>query len=136
MFNPDGISVRRSERHEVVLPISIRISGQSTEAVRFREGLFQEPSLIRGDLIDLSRGGVGLMVTEFLPVGFRGEFRIHPPGSDADRPLLISKIRVQRTRMTDSRPAYFLGAAFVDIDAVFEHDLEMLLNRLRGEEAA
>ena len=136
MLEATGISVRGSERHEIVLPVRVRLATRFGDRVRFRDGVLQEPSILAGDLIDISRGGIGLMLTEFLPKGTRGELRICGLDGDPSRPLLVSKIRVQRSRMTDSRPAYLIGAAFVEIDAVFEHDLESLLHRLRGDEAA
>jgi c-di-GMP-binding flagellar brake protein YcgR len=133
MFEATGISVRSSERYELVLPVRVRLAHAVGDRVRFRDGALAEPATVAGDLIDLSRGGVGIMLPEYLPKGARAELRICALDGDPARPLLVAKVRVQRARMTDSRPAYLVGAAFVEIDAIFEHDLELLLNRLRGD---
>jgi hypothetical protein len=134
LFDPNT-SVRTHERFEIVLPVRLRPARRTAERLRFRPGTVPPSGFLEGDLIDLSRGGVGIILPEFLPKGARAEMRICGLDGDPSRPLLVSKIRIQRSRMTDSRPAYLLGAAFVEIDAVFEHDLELLIARLRGEPA-
>lgn len=135
---PSGISIRKSARFEIVLPVRLKLSPKQAIRVAFRSdpGLpsaaqdSPDAGFIEGDLIDISRGGVGIMTPNFLPKGCRAEVRICALDADTSRPLLVSTVRVQRAFMTDSRPAYLLGAAFVDVDAVFEHDLQLLLTRL------
>ncbi len=134
MFLKAASYARTSERHEIVLPLRMRPSRQTCERVRFKGETATNAQPIQGDLIDLSRGGVGFMCSRFLPKGARLELRVCGIDADPARPILVSSVRVQRIRMTDSRPAYLIGAAFVDSDAVFEHDLELLLNRLRAAE--
>jgi len=135
---PSGISIRKSARFEIVLPVRLKLSSKQAVRVAFRSDP-EPPSaaqdspdagFIRGDLIDISRGGLGIMTPNFLPKGCRAEVRICALDADISRPLLVSRVRVQRAFMTDSRPAYLLGAAFVDTDDVFEHDLQLLLTRL------
>lgn len=130
MLIESGIASRRWERYEIVLPVRIRLLQESANRVRFTPHAAPKSGYLSGDLIDMSRGGAGVMLTEYLPTGARAEMRICGTDGDPTQPLLVSKVRIQRSRMTDSRPAYFVGTAFTDIDGVFEHDLELLLKRL------
>lgn len=143
MSMPSGIAIRRSARFEIVLPVRLRLPADQAAKVAFKAhqstelkpAAPQDAPFIEGDLIDISRGGIGIMTPHFLPKGCSAEVRICALDADISRPLLVSKVRVQRVSMTDSRPAYLLGAAFIEADAVFEHDLQGLLNRLGHEEA-
>ena len=133
MFVNAEARARRSERHEIVLPVRFRLTAKSRERVHLLSIESDPQMLLRGDLIDLSRGGVGFMGTHFIPKGTRLELRICGLDADPARALLSARIRVQRIRMTDSRPAYFIGGAFVESDEIFDHDLELLLNRLKAD---
>jgi hypothetical protein len=133
MFLNTASHARQSERHEIVLPIRARQTADTADRVRLVNARADDTP-IEGDLIDLSRGGLGFMTTRFLPKGARLDARVCGLDADPSRPVLVARVRVQRVRMTDSRPAYLIGAAFIDSDAVFEHDLELLLQRLRASE--
>lgn len=130
MFPNTDSKARQHERHELVLPIRLSPSEHAGQQVRFRTRASTNKYDFEGDLIDLSRGGVGFMCHHYLPKGTRVDLRVCGLDGDPTRAILVARGRVQRVRMTDSRPAYLIGAAFIDSDAVFEHDLGLLLNRL------
>lgn len=130
MRHDTGISVRRNERYEIVLPVRFRIEKRSERSVRFRPHASPLSGYVEADLIDISRGGVGVILNEFFPKGTRLEMRICALDADPSRPILVGRVRVQRSRMTDSRPGYLIGAAFIDTDPVFERDLDQLIGRI------
>lgn len=133
---PDaGIPVRRSARHEIVLPARLSVHRDHARLVRLGAGVGDHEGAIRADLIDLSRGGVGFLTTQFFPKECLLRMRVYGLHDADGGALLDGRVRVQRVTMTDSRPGYLLGAAFDGNDAVFEHDLELLLHRLDHEHA-
>ncbi len=130
-MHPDsGIPVRRSTRQEIVLPVRLSVASEHQKQVQFAHGVADKDNCVEGNLIDLSRGGCGVMTPQFFPK--RCSVRLRLYGLDGvDGPTLLDgNVRVQRVTMTDARPGYLLGLSFSGGDDIFNHDLEMLLRRL------
>ncbi len=130
MSPESGIPVRRSARHEIVLPVRLSVAPEHQKQVQFAHGVTDKDGCIEGNLLDLSRGGCGVMTSQFFPKRCAVRLRLYGLDGDDSPALLDGTVRVQRVTMTDARPGYLLGLSFAGGDDIFNHDLEMLLRRL------
>lgn len=105
--------VRRHERHELVLPAILSVAPEHQAMVRFNPSICERDGWIRATLTDISPGGLGLITGVFIPRMSLMRVRIMR-GQD-ERQVLDVKVRLQRICMTDRRPAYLLGTAFVEL---------------------
>ncbi len=131
-----GLIIRRSVRHEIVLPARIRVALEQVESVRFAKGVTDSEGWIGVDLVDFASGGAGFISTVYLPRGAILELRIAAPGlpDGADAPSLVSvRTRVVRVQMTDRRPAYLVGVAYLDPDEQAVAQINTMLSRIEGE---
>ncbi|USN98749.1 MAG: PilZ domain-containing protein [Phycisphaeraceae bacterium] len=136
MHADSGIPVRRSMRHEIVLPVRLAVVAPQRRHVQFAHGVADQDGCVPADLIDLSEGGCGVLSTHFFPKSCKVRMRVYGLEGTAGPTLLDGHVRVQRTTMTDTRPGYLLGLSFLEGDAVFDRDLEQLLHRLNNDDDA
>lgn len=129
-----GLSVRRSARYEVALPGRVRIAAEHRSIVRFAPSSGARDGWIPVDIIDVGTGGVGLFSPIFLPRNADADLEIlgHQERGGV---LLACRSRVQRVVMTDRRPAYLLGLAFVGQSPETVKKISDLLNALEGIES-
>ncbi len=113
MSGHNGLSVRRSARHEVALTGRVRITAEHRSVVRFAPSSGARDGWIEVDVVDVGTGGVGLFSPIFLPRHADADLEIFGKGGAEDGVLLACRSRVQRVVMTDRRPAYLVGLAFV-----------------------
>lgn len=128
-----GIPVRRSARHEIVLPVRLSVATEHRKQVQFGHGVSDNDGCVEADLIDLSRGGCGVLSTHFFPKPCKVRMRVYGLEGVDGPTLLDGNVCVQRITMTDTRPGYLLGVSFIEGDDVFDHDLEQLLRRLDND---
>lgn len=127
-----GLIIRRSVRHEIVLPARVRVAPDHAESVRFAKGVTDADGWILVDLVDFASGGAGFISGVYLPRGVVLELRI--PAPDADGPALIStRTRVVRVQMTDRRPAYLVGVAYLNPDEASIAQINAMLSRIEGD---
>lgn len=131
-MSQSGLIVRRSIRHELVLPAKVRIAPEHAETVRFVKGVADANGWINCDLIDFASGGAGVVTTVLLPRGASIELLL-PSEDPTQPPHLQLRTRVMRVLMTDRRPAYMVGLAFTDLDEHAVEAIEALLDRLEGK---
>ncbi|MBZ0171324.1 MAG: PilZ domain-containing protein [Phycisphaerales bacterium] len=133
-MHPDsGIPVRRSTRHEIVLPVRLSVAAEHRKQVQFGHGVADSDGCVEADLIDLSRGGCGVLSTHFFPKPCKVRMRVYGLDGVEGPTLIDGHVRIQRITMTDSRPGYLLGLSFSEGDDVFDHDLGQLLRRLDND---
>ena len=133
MAGHSGLSVRRSARYEVALPGRVRIAAEHRSIVRFAPSSGARDGWIEVDLIDIGTGGVGLFSPIFLPRNADADLEIL--SHDESRSVLLAcRSRVQRVIMTDRRPAYLLGLAFVGHSPETVKKISDLLAALEGIE--
>ncbi len=128
-----GLIVRRSIRHEVVLPARVRVAPEHAMTVRFAKGVTDSDGWIGCSLIDFAASGVGIITEVLLPRGAAIELEL-PDGGAPDTPAFRARCRVMRVQMTDRRPAYLVGLAFTDQSEATMKSIETLLDRLEGSE--
>lgn len=125
-----GLIIRRSVRHDVVMPAKVRVGPEHAEAVRYAKGVADAEGWISVDLVDFATGGAGFISTVYLPRGLVLELQIL--GRDTTPGLTIAKTRVVRVQMTDRRPAYLVGVAYIDTDEKTTADIDAMLTRIDG----
>lgn len=126
-----GLIVRRSVRHEIVLPARVRVAPEHAEEIRFAKGVTDQDGWIDCDLVDFAAGGAGFVCTAFFPRGCVTELQI-PASSGDGGARFLCRARVMRVQMTDRRPAYLVGTAFVELDEQQSAAVSGLLDRLDG----
>ena len=109
---PGGLTVRRFERHELALPISVTIEEQSPVAVKLSRSSGAMGSF-NASLSALGQGGLGIESPHFLPRQTVITVRLYAD-SAAGLPEFETTVRVMRTRMSSREPRYALGCSFVD----------------------
>ncbi|MBX3364754.1 MAG: hypothetical protein KF866_08325 [Phycisphaeraceae bacterium] len=125
-----GLSVRRSVRFELVLPVRMCIAPEHRGHVRWNTGLGGPEGWIDADLIDFSAGGIGVMSLVFVPRKTLVRFKVLGIDGGPGEPLLDAVARVQRVTMTDRRPAYLLGTSFERTNEVVTRQIAELIGRL------
>ena len=128
-----GLIIRRSVRHEIVLPAKVRVASEHAESVRYAKGIADAEGWISVDLVDFATGGSGFISTVYLPRGLVLELQI--PGRPGEATLTLHKTRVVRVQMTDRRPAYLVGVAYVDPDERTMASVDAMLARIEGDAA-
>ena len=127
-----GLTVRRTERFEISLPARVRVAAKHHENVQFAKGIGDADRWINVDVVDFSQGGVGFVTEMFFPRALALEVEI-PDLLDREGEVMIScEMLIKRVQMTDRRPAYLVGCAFVDLDAEKQSAIDKIVERLLG----
>lgn len=111
MARSEMTMVRTAERVEVALPGRLSVAPMHRTMVRLRGDRDGQTRWSDIDIVDLSEGGLGLMSQSFLPRGTRVEIRLDGLGETEGMTLLALEGTVKQCRMTDGRPAYFVGCS-------------------------
>ncbi len=127
-----GLIIRRSVRHEIVLPAQVRVAPEHAETVRYARGVADNQGWIPVDLVDFATGGAGFICTVYAPRGVVLELRIPDPNRPDSRPLVVARTRVVRVQMTDRRPAYLVGVAYLEPDDATTAQIDAMLARIEG----
>lgn len=131
MDTQNGLTVRRTVRYELKLRAVLDIASEHSGQVRMSVGGMASSEGIDLEMIDFSEGGVGLMSDIFLPRGCLGRVRVFEGVGKEETVVLDAKVRIRRVIMSDPKPAYFLGTAFVDPGPRHQEQLECLI-RMAG----
>ena len=112
MSQDQGLIVRRSARHDVAMHARVAIAQEHASIVRLSAASGARDGWLDADVVDFSAGGVGFMTGVWLPR--RCILRLQIIGPDDPKHVLLDTMtRVMRVTMTDRRPAYLIGTAFV-----------------------
>lgn len=104
----------------------LRVQDADAARVRYARAALTAQGEIAGTTVDLSEGGIGIIVDTYLPKWCRVWVRIPSP-IEGRAPLLAIGGAVHRCVMCDRRPAYLLGIGFPDISAAERDALRALL---------
>jgi hypothetical protein len=128
-----GLIIRRSVRHEIVLPARFRAAPEHAESIRYAKGVADADGWINVDLVDFASGGAGFISTVYVPRGGIVELCLPGP-TPGDRPrLVVPRSRVVRVQMTDRRPAYLVGVAYLDLDDATSESVNAMLSLIEGD---
>jgi len=109
--SPRHLRFRSEERREVALAASITLSQIDAEQLRVTSDVLSKHSRIEGTLMDISGGGAGLVVGEYVPKWAQVIVGVHRSEEDAESVLLAPGV-VRRVQMLDRRPSYLIGVGF------------------------
>jgi hypothetical protein len=133
MSDPENFVIRRSDRHEIMLPVRLRVHEPDRAQVRLSSRSGQREGWVTADLVDLASGGMGVVSPVYLPRGCLADVQLLPFAGDSATPLLEMRARVRRVVMTDRRPAYLVGLLFVEPTDAQAAQLKGLLAQISGE---
>lgn len=132
MGEPSNFVIRKSDRHEIMLPVRFRVHEADRGQVRLSTRSGQRDGWVSADLVDLASGGLGIVSPAFLPRGCRADVQILAFGGDDAPPVLEIQTKVRRVVMTDRRPAYLIGLLFLNPTPEQKASLNDLLDRISG----
>jgi c-di-GMP-binding flagellar brake protein YcgR len=133
-----GLTVRQYERESLELPIEFTVSDEHSGQVKFSSSSSAAGKhLLRGTLMDVSPGGMGIQCSQFVPRMSEGTIRVYGHqkaggGHEAATPVFEHRVKVRRVYLTDRQPKYSLGLAFIDPQAGIEKQVAALLAMGRG----
>ncbi len=130
MAAENDLMVRRHERHELVLPAILSVAPEHQSLVRFNPSICERDGWIPATLADISPGGLGLVTSVFIPR--MSLMRVRVMRGQDERQVLDVKVRLQRVTMTDRRPAYLLGTAFVELNDEQKSVIQAITAELGG----
>lgn len=136
----DNLVVRQHERHACAFDVSL---ASRTENVVLAQavgvgGVRGATVSLSAALVDLSLGGLGLQSEVYLPKRSQVLVRLELPErvvEAGESPTLEALVSVQRAVMSDRRPSYYLGTAFVDPQGVGRAFSERLLRLMQAEQS-
>lgn len=100
--------VRQHERYRCAVSAELVVASGSERAVRLSASARGTTGSVAATLADCSRGGLGLVTKAYFPPTCLVVVRVR----DGQEPVLEFTVRVQRVRMQDRSPTYYVGAAF------------------------
>jgi hypothetical protein len=145
MAKLSGLTVRQHERTEFELPAELVIADEHRAQVRFSStSPAAEPHVIAARTIDISPGGMGLTVRQFLPRMCEGAVRLFDPapigmrsdGTPIRAVAFEHRVKVRRVRMSSHDPVYMVGLSFIDPEPDLEQRVAALQARVRDPAAA
>ena len=123
MAQRSGLTVRQHERSDIELEVDFAIAMEHREQVRFSSmSSAAESHVTRGRAVDISSGGMGLILPHFVPRMCEAMVRVYhptpvstaPDGSPVYDVVFEHRVKVRRVRLEDHTPSYAIGLAFVD----------------------
>ena len=122
---------RSDERREVALAASILLDAGDGAPVRMRPGAVGPDGRIDGTLMDISSGGAGMVLGEFVPRWARVTVLVHGPAGETDEIVRAQGV-IRRVRMLDRRPSYLLGIGFNNLSDDELGQIAALIARIDG----
>lgn len=122
--NSNDLSVRQYKRYQCDLASLVRIDDADAAAVQFSPMASASPRSVESRVTDTSHGGLGLSSAVYIPPGTRLVVVLGTGQSASE-----FQVRVQRVRMTDRKPTFYIGTAFSGTSAEQSANVEALLAR-------
>lgn len=139
MSQVSGLIKRQFERRTVDVPVEFVVAPEHRDQVRFNsKSSAAAPHIVRGRAVDISSGGCGLMLSQFLPRHCAGIVRFLKPQSNVvdhrERPtsaiLFEYPVRVRRVSCAGREPMYAVGVAFTDSTPGLDDSLQQLAREI------
>jgi hypothetical protein len=122
-----GLTVRQYERESLELPMEFTVCDEHAGQVKFSSSSSAAGQrVVRGTLMDVSPGGMGVQCRQFLPRMSEGIIRVL---GDRAEVVFEHRVKVRRVYLTDREPVYSLGVAFVNPEPGIERKVMALLQR-------
>jgi hypothetical protein len=124
----DRLVVRQHDRFRCNIPARVVIEAAHADQVVLAKAAAEAGGGTSLRIVDSSRGGLGLESRVFLPKACRLRISVTDPSSGQE---VTVTVRVQRVAMTDRRPLYYLGTAFVEMEPGVQQRFEAALAAAR-----
>ena len=124
------LTLRRHDRYLGDYPGVFSVSSSSDGGVRVSRSMLSQAGAVAMRVVDLSRGGVGVRCPLYLPRGCELQMRLTIPGPTAF--TIQTQVIVQRVRMLDCVPNYYIGTAFELSDAAAEGKVAAMMEHLKA----
>jgi c-di-GMP-binding flagellar brake protein YcgR len=143
MRQTSGLTIRQHEREGIQVPIEFVVSEHHTAQVRFSpSSSAAQSNTVRGRAVDISPGGMGLELRQFLPRMCEGTIRIYAPDPMAvagdGTPILDlvfeHAVKVRRVYLIARDPVYAMGVAFVEPSPDIDKQIATLLKRMSSSD--
>jgi c-di-GMP-binding flagellar brake protein YcgR len=142
-----GLTVRQHEREDIDLSIEFVVADKHRPQVHFSStSAAVDQHAVRGLASDLSSGGMGLELRQFLPRSCEGSVRVFDPhsvgvkrdGTPIHEVAFEHPVKVRRVIMLDHDPTYAVGVSFIDPAPDLQQKISDLLARAprRGDQAS
>ena len=128
-----GLIVRRTERFEISLPARVRVAAKHQEIVQFAKGVADADRWISVDVVDFAQGGIGFVSDIFFARALELEIEISNPADPGLDVWVCCEMSIKRVQMTDRRPAYLMGGAFIGLDEGQQTAIDTMVDRLLGK---
>jgi hypothetical protein len=130
----DSLIVRQFERVRCALPAESSITTEHSKTVVLSAMAADGNGTFPVTVVDISKGGLGLKSTVFIPKLARLSVIIaDPQGREA---ATLVNIRIQRVVMIDRTPTYELGGPFLDPTPQLASQIAALINRVGSSQPA
>lgn len=126
----NDLSVRQHQRYQCNLAARVRLDSLDAMAVKLSPVASASADALDVRMTDASRGGLGLSSEVYLPPGCRLVVTVEVDGKPREY-----QTRVQRVRMTDRKPTYYIGTSFSGSSPEQAANVEALLAERAKAEA-
>lgn len=126
------VIIRHSARHDLVMRAEVSIAPGQRALLKFASAAGARDGWLDADVLDVSSGGLGLVIRLFIPRRALARVRLFIDEAGKER-VIECQVRVQRVIMTDRRPAYLLGTSFEGLTAAEIEGLDQLIERLNAD---
>jgi c-di-GMP-binding flagellar brake protein YcgR len=140
-----GLTTRQFEREHADLAVEFSVAFELRNQVCFSPTSHAiDAHTLRGRAVDISSGGLGLILNGLVPRMCDGTVRIFDPspcGETADgtpihEVIFEHEVKVRRVAMHDRTPTYAIGVAFTDPEPHIEERINRLLDHIQDRAGA
>ena len=144
MPKTSGLTVRQHEREGIQVPIEFHICDAHCSQVHFSSSSSAiGQHAVRGQAVDISPGGMGLELRQFVPRMCEGIVRVVMPaaiqieGESGGTTMVVfeHRAKVRRDYLSGRDPIYTVGLAFLDPGPEVDAQIANLLTMLKAEGA-
>ncbi len=115
-------AVRQHQRYQCNLAVAVRFDEADAKRVKLSPEASTSATTVACQLIDASRGGVGFSSKVYLPPSIRLLVSLKVRGLTQEL-----RVKVQRVRMLDRTPSYYIGTSFIGSGEEHARVVEALL---------
>jgi len=115
-------AVRQHQRYQCNIAAAVRFDEADARRVKLSPEASTSATTVACQLIDASRGGVGFSSKVYLPPSIRLVVSLKVSGIVQE-----VRVKVQRVRMLDRTPSYYIGTSFIGTSEEHGRVVEALL---------
>ncbi len=125
----EPLVIRQHERYTCRLDAQLSVEAAHADKVVYSRAAADADGIVPVTAVDVSSGGMGIETTTFIPRTC--VLRVRIGGGEEPGEGVETSVRVQRVLMTDRKPTYYVGTAFVDSGPAHEQRVSQLISLAR-----